>query len=118
MARSTYYYWINAFGREDKYTEIKSLIKEIFHTHKGRYRYRRITLELRNRGARINHKTVLRLMNELGLKSLVRFKQELEEYIHYYNHQRIKVKLKHTKISSADQGIGPHYYFLYSRNEE
>ena len=94
MARSTYYYWVNAFGREDKYTEIKSLIKEIFHTHKGRYGYRRITLELRNRGARINHKTVLRLMNELVLKSLVRFKQELEEYIHYYNHQRIKVKLK------------------------
>ncbi|QOS92786.1 hypothetical protein JNUCC41_18405 [Brevibacillus sp. JNUCC-41] len=25
--------------------------------------------------------------------------------MHYYNHQRIKVKLKHTKISSADQGI-------------
>ncbi|MCM3677598.1 IS3 family transposase, partial [Peribacillus simplex] len=41
------YYWVNAFGREDKYTEIKSLIKEIFHTHKGRYGYRRITLELR-----------------------------------------------------------------------
>ncbi|MFE3977291.1 MULTISPECIES: IS3 family transposase [unclassified Peribacillus] len=75
MARSTYYYWVNAFGREDKYTEIKSLIEEIFHTHKGRYGYRRITLELRNRGARINHKTVLRLMNELGLKSLVRMKK-------------------------------------------
>ncbi|WP_353957721.1 MULTISPECIES: IS3 family transposase [unclassified Peribacillus] len=71
MARSTYYYWVNAFEREDKYTEIKSLIKEIFHTHKGRYGYRRITLELRNRGAHINHKIVLRLMNELGLKSLV-----------------------------------------------
>lgn len=25
---------------------------------------------------------------------------------------------KHTKISSADQGIGSHYYFLYSRSEE
>ena len=25
---------------------------------------------------------------------------------------------KHTKISSADQGIGSHYYFLYSRGEE
>ena len=54
---------------------MKSLIKEIFHTHKGRYGYRRITLELRNRGSRINHKTVLRLMNELGLKSLVRMKK-------------------------------------------
>lgn len=26
--------------------------------------------------------------------------------------------IKHTKISSADQGIGSHYYFLYSRSEE
>lgn len=25
---------------------------------------------------------------------------------------------KHTKISSAGQGIGSHYYFLYSRSEE
>ncbi|MFB7638253.1 IS3 family transposase [Peribacillus butanolivorans] len=75
MARSTYYYWVNAFGREDKYTEMKSLIEGIFHTHKGRCGYRRNTLELRNRGARINHKTVLRLMNDLGLKSLVRMKK-------------------------------------------
>ena len=27
-------------------------------------------------------------------ESMEHFKQELEEYIHYYNHQRIKVKLK------------------------
>ncbi|HHY2658258.1 TPA: hypothetical protein ACV5GZ_005487 [Bacillus thuringiensis] len=27
-------------------------------------------------------------------------------------------KNKHTKISSAYQGIGSHYYFLYSRSEE
>ncbi|MGG4266964.1 transposase, partial [Peribacillus simplex] len=27
-------------------------------------------------------------------ESMDHFKQELEEYIHYYNHQRIKVKLK------------------------
>ena len=28
------------------------------------------------------------------------------------------IDTKHTKISSADQGIGSHYYFLYSRSEE
>ncbi len=27
-------------------------------------------------------------------------------------------EIKHTKISSAGQGIGSHYYFLYSRSEE
>lgn len=75
IARSTYYYWINTFGRGDKYEEVKSVISSIFHEHKGRYGYRRITFELRNRGYQINHKTVLRLMKQLGLKCLVRMKK-------------------------------------------
>ena len=75
MARSTYYYWINAFGRQDKYAEIMPVIKDIFHSNRGRYGYRRITLELRNRGIKLNHKTVLRLMSKLGLKCLVRMKK-------------------------------------------
>ena len=48
------------------------MIYTIFHKHKGRYGYRRITLELRNEGRLINHKTVKKLMDELGLKSEVR----------------------------------------------
>lgn len=47
---------------------MKSMISTIFYDHKGRYGYRRITLELRNQG-------VQRLMKELGLKSLVRMKK-------------------------------------------
>jgi transposase InsO family protein len=47
---------------------IKELIKSIYHKHKGRYGYRRITDELNNQGMVINHKTVLRLMKLLGLK--------------------------------------------------
>jgi putative transposase len=62
-------------NRPDKYKEIKEWIKEIFEEHQGRYGYRRITLELRNRGLKINHKTVQRLMNEMGLKCLVRMKK-------------------------------------------
>lgn len=54
---------------------MKSMISTIYHNHKGRYGYRRITLELRNQGFLINHKTVQRLMKELGLKSLVRMKK-------------------------------------------
>ncbi|MCC2327364.1 IS3 family transposase [Bacillus wiedmannii] len=72
IARSTYYYWIKQMNREDKYKDLKESIKQIFHEHQGRYGYRRITLELRNQGYIVNHKTVLRLMNQLGLKSLVR----------------------------------------------
>ena len=66
IARSTYYYWVRQMEREDKYKDVKEAIKQIFHEHQGRYGYRRITLELHNKGYRINHKTVLRLMNQLG----------------------------------------------------
>lgn len=61
--------------RPDKYKETKELIQGIFDEHQGRYGYRRITLELRNRGLKINHKTVRRLMNKIGLKCLVRMKK-------------------------------------------
>lgn len=42
---------------------------ELFNKHKCRYGYRRITIELRNLGYTINHKTVLKLMRELGLRA-------------------------------------------------
>ena len=62
-------------NRPDKYAEVKELIQEIFDEHEGRYGYRRITLELKNKGIVINHKTVRRLMIEMGLKSFVRMKK-------------------------------------------
>ena len=51
----------------DKYQEIKEQIQAIYHENKGRYGYRRITAELRNRNYIINHKTVLKLMKNLKL---------------------------------------------------
>ena len=54
-------------SKEDKDSEIKAKIKEIFKEHKGRYGYRRITLEMRNQGYEINHKKVKRLMKVMGL---------------------------------------------------
>ncbi|MED4534895.1 IS3 family transposase [Metabacillus fastidiosus] len=75
IPRSTYYYWVKQRNRLDKYREAKEVIQQIFHEHRGRYGYRRITLELHNRGYLINHKTVRRLMSQLGLKCLVRMKK-------------------------------------------
>lgn len=51
------------------------MIKQIYHKHKGRFGYRRITLMMKEKGIVINHKTVLRLMKILGLKSIVRIKK-------------------------------------------
>ena len=75
MARSSYYYYEKKQKLADKYIDIKKLIEQIYHQHKGRFGYRRITLEIRNKGILINHKTVLRLMKLLGLKSLIRVKK-------------------------------------------
>ena len=72
VTRSTFYYKLNRLKAPDKYKEIKEEIIAIYHENKGRYEYRTITLELRNRGFHINHKTVHRLMKELGLQCFIR----------------------------------------------
>jgi len=51
------------------------MIKAIYEEHECRYGYRRIRDELTNRGLKVNHKKVIRLMRELGLKSLVKIKK-------------------------------------------
>lgn len=75
MARSSFYYHQKRSELADKYKVIKELIKSIYHKHKGRYGYRRITDELNNKGIIINHKTVSKLMKLLGLKSIIRVKK-------------------------------------------
>jgi len=75
LARPTYYYHVQRQETPDKYSEVKDAITAIYHEHKGRYGYRRITTELHNRGFAINHKTVQRLMKELDLICQVRMKK-------------------------------------------
>ena len=75
IPRSTYYYWVKQFDRPDKDAVLKSVVKEIYDEHQGRYGYRRIRDELANREYKVNHKKVQRIMKELGLKSLVRIKK-------------------------------------------
>src|SRR5262245_9237192 len=75
MARSTFYYYLKKFDQPDKDRLIKTEVVKIYHQHKGRYGYRRITATLKNKGIKINHKKVERLMKESGIKSLVRIKK-------------------------------------------
>ena len=72
MARSVFYYHLKRLKAADKYAQEKEMISSIFHEHKGRYGYRRVTAEMRNRGFVINRKTVQRLMGEMCLKSKIR----------------------------------------------
>ena len=75
IPRSTYYYHAKRQNQPDKYSMEKAGIIAIFYENKGRYGYRRITMELRSRGFALNHKTVQRLMKELGLVCRVRMKK-------------------------------------------
>ncbi|TCI50079.1 IS3 family transposase, partial [Exiguobacterium sp. SH1S21] len=75
MARSVYYYWRTRLTADDKYADVKEAIRTLFHEHEGRCGYRRIHALLERQGFRHDPKTVLRLMDELGLKCLVRMKK-------------------------------------------
>ncbi|QXI36337.1 IS3 family transposase [Pseudomonas xantholysinigenes] len=74
LARSTFYYQSKALVA-DKHAALKERIKSVYHRHKGRYGYRRITAVLGCHGEVINHKKVQRLMQLMDLKSLVKVKK-------------------------------------------
>lgn len=75
LPRSSYYYYAKQKNKPDKNDIKKEEIRRIYEENKGRYGYRRITDELHNRGICINHKTVQRLMSEMGLFCRVRMKK-------------------------------------------
>lgn len=75
LPRATYYYHVERLKRPDKYALAREEISNIFHENRGRYGYRRVTLELHKRGYVINHKTVQRLMREEHLVCRVRMKK-------------------------------------------
>lgn len=80
MARSTYYFEIS---RNDvvaeRNKEVLEEIKSIFDENKRRYGVRRVHQELINRGYRVNHKRVQRIMHESGLAG----KRPKEKYHSY-----------------------------------
>lgn len=80
LARSTYYYHLKQLDKPDKDQELKAEIQSIFIEHKGNYGYRRIHLELRNRGYLVNHKRVQRLMEVFNLQAKMRQKRKYSSH--------------------------------------
>ena len=80
LARSTYYYHLKQLDKPEKNQGLKAEIQSIYSEHKGNYGYRRVTLELRNRGFVVNHKKVQRLMKVLGLTARIRRKRKYSSY--------------------------------------
>ncbi len=80
LARSTYYYHLKQLDKPEKDQELKAEIQSIFIEHKGNYGYRRIHLELRNRGYLVNQKRVQRLMKVLNLQAKMRQKRKYSSH--------------------------------------
>jgi transposase InsO family protein len=75
LPRSTFFYQKAAMVAVDKYAAVKATIKSLYIANDGIYGYRVMTLALRNLGELLNHKTVRRLMGELGMNSQVKLKK-------------------------------------------
>ena len=66
--------------KPDKDQKLKVEIQAIFTEQKGNYGYRRIHLELRNRGYVVNHKRVQRFMKVLNLQARIRKKRKYSSH--------------------------------------
>ena len=62
IPRSTYYDLVKRMNRLEPDAVLKVEIMAIYEEHEGRYGYRRIRDELANRGQKVNHKKVQRIM--------------------------------------------------------
>lgn len=80
LPRSTFYYYLHQSQNSAKYQMVKEQIVIIFNENKKRYGYRRITKELHNNDICVNHKTVRKLMKQLGLVCQVRAKRKYSSY--------------------------------------
>ena len=67
LSKSDYYYWKNRIDPDAKNSDLMDAITAIYTDNHKRYGYRRITLQLKNEGWRVNHKAVKRLMSKLDL---------------------------------------------------
>ena len=79
MPKSVFYYHRARLERDDKYTELKQRIAKLYHQHKGRYGYRRITEALKQLGSHYNHKLIAKLMRNMKLSAKIR-RQKYRSY--------------------------------------
>jgi transposase InsO family protein len=68
--------------KENPDQKLEECIQSIFDENNGNYGYRRIKLELKNRGSKVNHKKVQRIMNQLGIK-VEKFSRKSRKYSSY-----------------------------------
>lgn len=73
VSRSGYYAWVARQGQADRDSARKAMVMEVYQRSRRTYGYRRITNQLQRRAdTYMNHKTTLRLMRKLGIRSIAR----------------------------------------------
>ena len=70
VSRAGFYRFLHRRHPHEEDTEVRGAIQQIALEHRRRYGYRRVAVELRRRGLRVNHKRVVRLMREDNLLAL------------------------------------------------
>ena len=91
ISRAAYYVWVKGLGKPDKDNERMSLVEKAWLKSRKTYGYRRVTIYLQQAGHAINHKTVLRLMQKMNIRSVARRRKpykklsQLETYHRYQN---------------------------------
>jgi putative transposase len=92
ISRAAYYAWIHRSTRPREEDSRKKLIEAVYQASHRTYGYRRIQITVGQRyGVNINHKAVLRLMNQMGIHSIARKrrfltkKSDLQNYHCYPN---------------------------------
>ena len=72
LSRAAYYAWIKRSKVPDPDQDRMLLVKEAWLKSRKSYGYRRVTLALQQQEHRLNHKTVLRLMRKMNIRSIAR----------------------------------------------
>jgi putative transposase len=89
VSRAAYYTWVKCIGQPDKDDERMRLVQDAWIKSRKTYGYRRVTIYLQHQGYKVNHKTVLRLMNKLGVRSVARkpkqYKKKSQDVYHRYD---------------------------------
>ncbi|VVH30572.1 hypothetical protein NCPHL90_02015 [Corynebacterium diphtheriae] len=80
MPRARFFYHQTRLDKPDKHAAVKHAILESFEANKHRYGYRRVLLDLRNKGWVVNHKLVYKLMHQMGLRAKIRQRRPYNSY--------------------------------------
>jgi putative transposase len=90
VSRAAYYAWVKDLDQPDPDRERMEQVQEAYEKSHRTYGYRRIVVWLqKQKGVFLNHKTVLRLMNKLNIRSVARkrkvFRMAKAEIYHPYD---------------------------------